>query len=120
MSAVPPTAGPLTAVLAGRPRHPEGPDRGEAERAAAGFEAIFLKILIGRMRRNAEAFGEGLFGAGPGSGIQTAMFDDFLARKLAAAGGAGLKDVLLADWERHGWIPKKADGTERGGLDVHS
>ncbi|GEM_PF-4673493 len=99
----PSPAAPNSGILRTR----KGPTRAEAEKAASGLESLFLKMLVHRMRKNAESFGEGLFGKGPGSGIQSSLYDSLLAGRLADSKGTGLKEVLLRDWESKGWIPSE-------------
>jgi peptidoglycan hydrolase FlgJ len=84
---------------------PDAPRRDPAELADAAqeFEAYFLKLLLAEMRKTVS--GGGLFG-GEGNIFSDssadgyrALLDDALARHAARAGGIGLGDQLLAQWE---------------------
>jgi len=70
--------------------------RDEVESAATDFEAYFLKMLLGEMRKTLT--GDSLFESSFGDGYQSLM-DDALARHAARAGGIGLADQLIAQWE---------------------
>ena len=78
----------------------------ELAEAAQEFEAYFLKLLLAEMRKTVS--GGGLFG-GDDSNIFSdssaegyrALLDDALARHAARAGGIGLGDQLLGQWEKN-------------------
>jgi peptidoglycan hydrolase FlgJ len=79
-------------------------DRVELAEAAREFEAYFLKLLLAEMRKTVS--GGGLFG-GEGNIFSDssaesyrALLDDALARHAARAGGIGLGDQMLAQWEK--------------------
>jgi len=91
----------LARVLApnGAPR-----DGVELRDAATEFEAYFLKLLLSEMRKTVESDslfgGEGnVFSDSSADGYR-ALLDDALARHAARAGGLGLGEQLLRQWER--------------------
>jgi Rod binding domain-containing protein len=67
------------------------------QQAAEGFEAYFIKMLLGEMQKSV---GEGgLFSSdGPLRGYR-AIADDALAKRAAQAGTFGLARQLLRQWE---------------------
>jgi hypothetical protein len=67
------------------------------QQAAEGFEAYFIKMILGEMQKSV---GEGgLFGNdGPLKGYR-AIADDALAKRAAQAGTFGLARQLLRQWE---------------------
>ena len=76
----------------------------ELAEAAQEFEAYFLKLLLGEMRKTVS--GGGLFGGSDNIFSDSsaegyrALLDDALARHAARAGGIGLGDQLLGQWEK--------------------
>ncbi len=83
------------------------PPREKAWQAAKRFEGIFIQMLVRDMRKNAESFGEGMFGKAPGSGVQSQLFNSLLSDKMAQSGRIGLARALMEDWERQRLIPKE-------------
>jgi len=71
----------------------------EAREAATEFEAYLIKVLLGEMRKTLS--GDALGGGQSNDGYQSLM-DDALARYAARAGGIGLADQLIGQWERRG------------------
>lgn len=90
------------------------PSREEAVKVAKQFEGIFVQMLIKDMRESAEALGEGLFGDGAGSSIQSGLFDSMLSDKLAKSGRIGLADALVRDWESKGHVAKDSKKIQAG------
>jgi peptidoglycan hydrolase FlgJ len=79
-------------------------DPAELADAAQEFEAYFLKLVLAEMRKSVSSgglFGGGdnLFSDSSADGYR-ALLDDALARHAARAGGIGLGDQLLAQWEK--------------------
>jgi flagellar protein FlgJ len=73
------------------------PDReGPSAEAAREFEAYFVRMVLGELRRTVAP--GGLFEARQTQGYQ-ALLDDALARQLAERGGLGLAQQLLRQWE---------------------
>lgn len=91
--------------------------RQRAEQVAAQFEEIFVQQFVAGLRSTV-AIGddEGLFGDGPGAETYTRWFDENFAEHVIRNGGVGVRDVLLADWERIGQIPGAEAAKE--GVDV--
>jgi Rod binding domain-containing protein len=57
------------------------------------FESLFLKKLVEELRVSAGG-DEGMFGSGPGSGIQEDWFDQIFADHLADTGRFGFAKML--------------------------
>ncbi len=74
----------------------DGP--GQIDKAAEGFEAIFLRQILHQFRASVSVDGEN----SSMTGLYTEMFDDQLAEHLASVGGLGLKDVIRAYLGRNG------------------
>lgn len=79
-------------------------DRAELGEAAEEFEAYFLKLILGEMRKTVSGGGlfggkDNLFSDSSADGYR-ALLDDALARHAARAGGLGLGDQLLEQWEK--------------------
>jgi Rod binding domain-containing protein len=71
----------------------------EAYKAAQQFEAIFLRMVVKDMRKNATAMtGGGMMGEGVGTDVREGWFDTFMSDHLAATGQVGLADSLYRDW----------------------
>lgn len=62
--------------------------------AAREMEATFLSMLIKQMRETLEPDGGGLFPGDTGD-VQGGLFDLFLSKHLADAGGVGMAAALL-------------------------
>ena len=75
-------------VGAGVPAPP--PPAPQLQQACQDFEALFLKSLLGEMRR---AGGNAMAGGSSGQVYQE-MFDEALARELAQRPGIGLGEML--------------------------
>jgi len=73
-------------------------DPGEIDKAAEGFEAIFLRQILHQFRASVSVDGE----SSSMTGAYTEMFDDQLAEHLGKVGGIGLKDVIRAYLGRNG------------------
>jgi len=65
-------------------------DPGQIDKAAEGFEAIFLRQILHQFRASVSVDGEN----SSMTGLYSEMFDDQLAEHLAKVGGLGLKDVI--------------------------
>ena len=79
-------------------------DRAELVDAAQEFEAYFLKLVLAEMRKSVSSGGlfggsGNIFSDSSGEGYR-ALLDDALARHAARAGGIGLGDQLLGQWEK--------------------
>jgi flagellar protein FlgJ len=79
-------------------------DPAELAEAAQEFEAYFLKVLLAEMRKTVSggglfSGGDNIFSDSSADGYR-ALLDDALARHAARAGGIGLGDQLLAQWEK--------------------
>ena len=84
------------------------PRRAEAEQVAARFEAMFVKTLVGSLRQTASiGGGGGMFGSDPGADTYADWFDQNLADQIAGTSRIGIREVLLADFERHGDLPRR-------------
>jgi Rod binding domain-containing protein len=85
----------------------QGAERAKAERAAAQFEQLFVRSMVGSLRATASlGEGGGMFGSGPGSDTFGDWFDQNLAEQIARGANVGIAQALLADLERHGEIPR--------------
>jgi len=91
---------PVQALGAGRvaPQASTNTDPGQINKAAEGFEAIFMRQILHQFRSSVSVDGE----SSSMTGLYTEMFDDQLAEHLAKAGGLGLKDVIRAYLGRNG------------------
>jgi Rod binding domain-containing protein len=79
-------------------------DAADLRDAATEFEAYFLKVFLAEARKTVTSGGlfggdDNLFSSSGAEGYQ-ALLDDALARHAARAGGIGLGDQLLAQWEK--------------------
>ncbi|HEX6972389.1 MAG TPA: rod-binding protein [Limnochordia bacterium] len=92
MTSISPNPSPLSPigvdVTAGRPL-PESPEG--LRRAAQAFEAVFLRYLLGELRKSIPTAGETSYART----VYEGMYDDVLARHLASAGGIGLSRLLI-------------------------
>jgi hypothetical protein len=66
---------------------------GSREDVGRRFESLFLKKLVEELRVSAGG-DEGMFGSGPGSGIQEDWFDQIFADHLADTGRFGFAKLL--------------------------
>ncbi len=73
-------------------------DLRQIDKAAEGFEAIFLRQILHQFRTSVSVDGE----SSSMTGLYSEMFDDQLAEHLASVGGLGLKDVIRAYLGRNG------------------
>jgi len=73
-------------------------EAGQSDKAAEGFEAIFLRQILRQFRASVSIDGE----KSSMSGLYTDMFDDQLAEHLAGVGTLGLKDVVKTYLTRSG------------------
>ena len=71
---------------------------GQIDKAAEGFEAIFLRQILRQFRASVSVDGE----SSSMTGLYSEMFDDQLAEHLAKVGGLGLKDVIQIYLARNG------------------
>jgi flagellar protein FlgJ len=67
------------------------------KKAAQDFEAIFLRQMIASMRQSSLA--EGLLQSSSGNQFRD-IADARLADDMAAKGGLGIADMLLAQWSK--------------------
>ena len=83
-------------------------ERAHAEQVAQQFETMFVRTLVSSLRQTGSVGGEGggMFGSGPGADTYADWFDQNLAEKVGAAGHLGIKETLLADFERNGELPR--------------
>lgn len=65
-------------------------DRERVEAVTREVESLFVSMLIKEMRKSASG---GLF-PGDNSDTYGGMFDDFMGKHIAAAGGIGLKSLM--------------------------
>lgn len=63
-----------------------------AKEAAVQFEALFIQMMLGEMRRS-QSFGGGLFDSAQ-SDLYHQMFDQRIAEQMSRAGGIGLAESL--------------------------
>lgn len=61
--------------------------------AARGLEAMFLRQLLGEMRRGQK---QGMLDGGYAGGVFRQMFDEQIADEMAKSGGIGLSESLAA------------------------
>jgi len=87
---LPPTAAPIR-LKTGATVSASAPDPIAA--TAKDFEATFLSLLLKEMRQTLDPDGGGLF-AGDTGDIQGGLFDLFLSKHLADAGGIGLAPAI--------------------------
>ena len=82
----------------------------EAYKAAQQFEAIFLRMVVKDMRKNATSMtGGGMMGEGVGSDVREGWFDTFMADHLASTGRVGLADALYRDWVEAGKVEPESE-----------
>lgn len=76
-------------------------ERRDLRDAAVEFEGYFLKLVLEELRKGSEAssFTGGDWIGGSSAGQYRALLDDALARHTARAGGVGLADQLVKQWE---------------------
>lgn len=86
---------------------------GRVRKAAQDIEAIFLKQLIGEMRKSQ-------FGSPFGKGIESQMYSDYLdeaiAQKIASARGIGIADAMYKTLESvslRSFAAKHANGAKQ-------
>ena len=77
--------------------------REEAQRTANQFEALFVNLLMARMKNGMNE--GGFFGEATGSQVQEGLFTSMLAEQVCTKGpGLGIARQLLEDWARSGHI----------------
>ena len=90
---------------------------GEAHKAAEQFEAIFLRMIVKDMRKNATAMtGGGMMGEGVGSDVREGWFDTFMSDHLAATGQVGLSEALYRDWVEAGKVDDDSEASTEADL----
>lgn len=77
---------------------PKPEQKGDLDKAAEGFEAIFLRQMLASARQT--NFGSDLFG-GQGSETFRQMRDDAFADLASKEGVLGLSDMIEAQLQRH-------------------
>lgn len=85
-----------------------GDDAARLRSAAKEFEALFLNYLLNVMRETIED--SGLSEKGLGESTYTELFDQEVARSLAARGALGISDILVR--KLSGQAPAAGPGTE--------
>ena len=75
---------------------PAAADSQQLQQAAQAFEAIFLRDMIGAMRK--ASLGDDLMG-NSGSTQFRDMMDDRLADEMVRNNGLGIADLLVAQWK---------------------
>ena len=84
----------------------------EAHKAAQQFEAIFLRMIVKDMRKNATSMtGGGMMGEGVGSDVREGWFDTYMSDHLAATGHVGLADSLYRSWVEAGKVEDDDEGS---------
>jgi Rod binding domain-containing protein len=82
--------------------------RQRAEQVAAQFETVFVRTLVGSLRQTASIGGAGgMFGSGPGADTYADWFDQNLAEQVATSSRLGIREQLLADFERNGELVRQ-------------
>lgn len=71
-------------------------DQQKLQQAAQGFEAIFVRNMIGAMR--AASLGEDLL-ANKGSDQFRTLMDDRIADQMVQQNGLGIADMLVSQWK---------------------
>jgi len=71
-------------------------ETGELRKAAQSFEALFVQMMVQRMRD--AQLDEGFFGQGAGSSVYEGMFESYLSDDLAQKSPLGIADMLLQQW----------------------
>ena len=74
------------------------PQLDKLNKATKQVEAIFLKDLLGQMRKN--TFGKGLFGNTPGASMYEDMLNDAIAQSAAETGSFGVAKSLNQQFKR--------------------
>ncbi|MDY3556837.1 rod-binding protein [Gemmata sp. JC717] len=83
---------------------------------AGEMEATFLSMLLKEMRQTLdEGEGGGLFPGDTGD-VQGGLFDLYLGRHLAGAGGIGLASALVRQMQETGAAPKPVTHTDAHAL----
>lgn len=75
---------------------PAAADSQQLQQAAQAFEAIFLRDMIGAMRK--AGLGDDVMG-NSGSTQFRDMMDDRLADEMVRNNGLGIADLLVAQWK---------------------
>jgi Rod binding domain-containing protein len=96
-------------TLSLKPKSSDDSARQHAAGVADQFEAIFVRTMVQSLRQSATVGGEGgMFGSGPGADTYADWFDQNLADRLAKNGGIGIKEALMAEFERSGEFQPEA------------
>jgi peptidoglycan hydrolase FlgJ len=87
------------ALSAVAPALPENaPSRAQAAKAAQEFEAVFLSQMLQPMFEGMKT--DGTFGGGFAEEIYRGLMLENIGREMAASGGIGLSDAVLAEMVR--------------------
>ena len=88
-----------TALGTAAPASPENvPGRAQAAKAAQEFEAVFLSQMLQPMFDGLKT--DGTFGGGFAEEIYRGLMLENIGREMAASGGIGLSDAVLAEMVR--------------------
>ena len=88
-----------TVLSAAAPAMPENaPGRAQAAKAAQEFEAVFLSQMLQPMFDGLKT--DGTFGGGFAEEIYRGLMLENIGREMAASGGIGLSDAVLAEMVR--------------------
>lgn len=99
--------GPVAGAKAGARTHSAGTDR-ELMKACQELESVFLEELLKEMRRTVPK--DDLFGGGRGEEVFQSMFDQEIAKAMAARGGIGLAEILYRQLSRQSATPSQLGG----------
>lgn len=92
------TAGTIPASAPGAARADS--EDAKLREACQELESVFLQVLIEEMRKTVPR--DEFFGGGRGEEVFQGVFDQEVARKMAARGGIGLADVLYTQLQLSG------------------
>ena len=86
---------------------------GGLDRAAEGFEALFLRLLLVRMLPEGDG---GLFGGGPAAGVVRGLFVDEVGSSLARTRSLGIADLIERNMKREALAEPKLEAPPEGSL----
>ena len=89
---------------------PAAKERQRAEQVADQFEELFVRTMVGSLRQTSSIGGDGggMFGDGPGADTYADWFDQNLAHQITKSSRIGIKQQLMADFERTGEVAAPA------------
>ncbi|MCD6460880.1 rod-binding protein [bacterium] len=77
------------------------------KKAAEGFEAMFINLLLSQMRKTIPK--SDLIDGGNAQEIFESMFYDEIAKRVSQRGELGIADKLMAEYEKHIGKPSETE-----------